>query len=269
MNQIYIQDLEVFGFHGVLKEENHLGQKFLVSVELELKQDVRDDDLDQTVNYAHLCHRISDFFKEKVYQLIESAVNALCEDILTTYPLVQRAKVHIKKPWAPIHLPLQYAGVAAEKQWHHVYLGVGSNLGDKAENIRRALELLSFTSHTRVLCSSNLISTAPVGYADQDDFLNGAVEIETYLEPDALLDFLMSIEETLKRVRTIANGPRTIDLDILLYDSKVIGHGRVILPHPRMHEREFVLEPMVQIAPYAVHPLMGKRMIELYNTLKS
>lgn len=131
------------------------------------------------------------------------------------------------------------------------FLGLGSNMGDKAEHLRAAVRLLEAEPAVRVFIRSSFYASAPVGYLEQDDFVNAVVGIETQLSPDALLVLCQKIEYALNRVRTIHWGPRTIDLDILLYDALTLNLPDLILPHQRMHERAFVLVPLAEIAPYA------------------
>lgn len=142
-----------------------------------------------------------------------------------------------------------------------VFLGIGSNIGDKEDNIRKAVVMIK--EKCKILKSSSLYETEPVGYKEQDWFLNCAVEIETKLEPLELLDFLQSIEKKLKRAKTIKNGPRTIDLDILFYGDKIVNEANLVIPHPRLHERLFVLEPLKEIASGFVHPVLKKRIIDI------
>lgn len=129
-----------------------------------------------------------------------------------------------------------------------VFLGLGSNLGQREDNIRQAiLQLDDKGIHpTRV---ATLIETAPVGGPPQDSYMNTVMQGETTLEPTALLDVCLAIEQKLGRVRTVPNGPRTIDIDILLYDSITIDTKHLTIPHPRMWERSFVLDPLQEIAP--------------------
>lgn len=144
-----------------------------------------------------------------------------------------------------------------------VYIGLGSNLGDKGENLKKAVDLLK--EKCKILKSSSLYETEPVGYKEQGWFLNCAIEIKTNLNPQELLEFLLLIEKRLGRVRAIKNGPRTIDLDILFYDNKIINENNLIVPHPRLHERAFVLEPLNEICPNFVHPVLKKSINKLYK----
>jgi len=148
-----------------------------------------------------------------------------------------------------------------------VYLGLGSNLGDKLENLRAALRLLAGAADLtegqagifpKIRAISSLYRTEPVGYREQDWFLNAAAHVATGLSPHELLARLLVIEQELGRVRTIRNGPRTIDLDILLWDDLVLGDSDLIIPHPRLHERLFVLAPLAEIAPDMHHPMLRK-----------
>lgn len=128
------------------------------------------------------------------------------------------------------------------------YLGVGSNSGNRRKNIKTAISKISRLVNTRLLKASGIIETDPVGGpAGQQKFLNAAVKIETEIPPRKLLKSLKKIEKDLGRVITVRNGPRTIDLDILLYGSKIIKSRDLIVPHPRMFEREFVLKPLSQV----------------------
>lgn len=128
------------------------------------------------------------------------------------------------------------------------YLSLGSNLGDKKENLDKAVELLKKHNNIQVIKVSSYYETQPVGYTDQDLFLNIAVEIETSLSPYELLEYCSEIEQILKRRRIIRWGPRTIDVDILLYDNFISNDERLTIPHPRMTERAFVIVPLYEIA---------------------
>lgn len=265
MDKIYIRDLEVYAYHGVNSEEKAMGQRFLISLELslDLREAGKSDDLNSTINYAELCHLVEEEFKSSKYDLIERAAEALAEFILLKYEKVEKVKVQLKKPWAPIGKPLKYAAVEIERGWHRVYIALGSNLGDKKENIDKAINEINSLKTCHLIKISKFYETKPVGYLEQEDFLNCAIKIKTLLSPKELIKELLRIESELKRERIIRWGPRTIDLDIIFYDDIITSSDDIIIPHPRMHERLFVLKPLCDIAPYIVHPIIGKRVITL------
>ena len=150
------------------------------------------------------------------------------------------------------------------------YLGIGSNQGDRQANIERALALLKEIEEIKVLKISKIIESEFEGAGpEQGKFLNGAAQIQTGLLPLDLLSRLKMVERRLGRVKTgTRNAPRPMDLDILLYDDVVIVDGRTLcVPHPRLHERRFVLEPLAEIAPELVHPRLGKTIQALYQDL--
>lgn len=270
MDKIYIEDLEVYAYHGVNEEEKSMGQRFLISVDLftSLRKAGLSDDLNKTVNYGELCYEIEEEFKREKYDLIEKAAEKLATFILLKYEMIEKIKVKIKKPWAPIGKPLKYAAVEIERGRHTAYIGIGANMGDKRKNIDDAINIINNSNHTKVTKISEFYETKPVGYEEQDDFLNCAIEIETLLNPVELVRYLLSIEKELKRERVIRWGPRTIDLDILLYDDIISSKDEIVIPHPRMHERMFVLQPLCDIASYAIHPLFNERIHSLKEELE-
>ena len=149
-----------------------------------------------------------------------------------------------------------------------VFLGLGSNIGDRAGNIRRACRLIDEIEGIRLVRTSSMIETEPVGYEDQPDFINAAAEIETTLSPRELLTAVKDIERRMGRAETFRFGPRIIDIDILLVGGRIVDEPGLSIPHPRMHERAFVLGPLAEIAPEAVHPVLKRRVIELLDGLK-
>jgi len=150
-------------------------------------------------------------------------------------------------------------------------IALGANLPSPAGTPRQTLEaaLLGLAELGRLKARSNFYATDPVGYADQPRFLNAAAVVETVLEPQALLERLLEMERGFGRERGhgIVNGPRTLDLDLLLYDDLVLDTPALRLPHPRLHERGFVLQPLAEIAPDWLHPRLAKSMTQLLNDL--
>jgi len=144
-----------------------------------------------------------------------------------------------------------------------VYLSLGSNLGDRLRFLKKAIEKIGESDSVVIRKISAVYLTDPVGNPDQPRFLNLVVSIDTSLKPLRLLEYLLDIEEKLGRERNEKWGPRIIDLDILLYDELIISSDRLTLPHPRMHQRRFVLVPLAQINPHLFHPLLKKSVEEL------
>jgi 2-amino-4-hydroxy-6-hydroxymethyldihydropteridine diphosphokinase len=137
------------------------------------------------------------------------------------------------------------------------YVALGANLGDPAATVRAAFTALSALPTSRLVQASSLYRTAPVGFAGQPDFVNAVAELATGLEPEALLAALLTIEQDFGRRRGEKNGPRTLDLDLLLYGDRQIERPGLTLPHPRMHLRAFVLMPLAEIAPQLAIPGRG------------
>ncbi len=137
------------------------------------------------------------------------------------------------------------------------YVGIGANLGDPAAQVRAAVDALRAVPGTALVAASSLYRTAPVGYADQPDFVNAVAAVDTDLPPEALLAALHGIERGAGRERSFRNAPRTLDLDLLLYGGATLSGDALTVPHPRMHERAFVLAPLAEIAPTAEIPGRG------------
>ena len=143
-DKIIINDLEIFAYHGVLNEEKSLGQRFLLSIELELdlKKAGIHDSLSDTVDYGKLCHEVENVFTKTSFDLIEKVAHEVCTFILSKYKLVSSVKIEVKKPWAPIGKPLKYASIVLFRKWHTAYIAMGSNVGDKQKNINDEIEYI-------------------------------------------------------------------------------------------------------------------------------
>lgn len=270
MDEIRIKDLEIFAKHGVYKEETALGQKFLVSCTLFLdaREAGKKDDLGSSVDYGAVCHLIKHHMEVHTFQLIEALAEHLARTILNVDEKIQKVEVEIKKPWAPIGLPLDTASVRIVRKWHEAYIALGSNMGDKRGYIEGAITGLRETKDCYVKKVSTLIETEPYGGVEQDCFLNGALKLRTLLTPGELLTRLHELEEEAGRERLVHWGPRTLDLDILFYDDEVIEEDDLCVPHVDLQNRSFVLEPMAEIAPYKRHPVYKKTMTEMLAELQ-
>ena len=269
MDKIYIKDLEVFANHGYFEEEKSLGQKFILTMEvdLDLSKAGNDDDLNNTVHYGILCDEIEKEFTRKSYDLIEKASEELIKFIMFKYDEIKTVRLELKKPWAPVKKHLDYVSIKMERTWHESIIAVGSNMGDKKKNILDAFNAINNSNHTKILEIANYYETEPWGYEAQDKFLNTAIKVKTILSPKKLMRYLLDVELEMKRERIIKYGPRTLDLDIIFYDDIVSYEKDIIIPHPRMEERIFVLDPLCDIVPYKVHPILNKRVVELRDNL--
>ena len=158
-------------------------------------------------------------------------------------------------------------GEGKERELHTIYLALGSNLGERHEHLREALKRLP--PKVALHKVSSVYETAPVDYQDQPDFLNMACQGETQLSPRALLRYVKEIERAIGRQVTFRNGPRVIDIDILLYDQLCIQENDLVIPHPRMAERAFVLAPLAEIAPDVIEPIHHQTIRELLNKIST
>src|SRR5471030_24136 len=267
---MYIKNLELFGFHGVFEEEKRLGQKFILSLELELNLKLAGitGDVTKSVHYGELCEKVEEEFLRESYDLIETVALKLADFLLNEYKMINGVKIFLKKPWEPVRKHLDTVEIMIERRRHKAYIGLGSNIGDKEKYLKEAINKISAEKNIEIAKQSSFIVTEPWGYLDQEEFLNAVIEIKTTLEPEELMELLLNMEMELDRQRTIKWGPRTIDLDVLMYDDLVSSDEKIILPHPRLHEREFVLESLNEIAPYALHPVLNKRVFTLLEEIK-
>lgn len=270
MEQILVQGLQVFGYHGVYEQEKEEGQTFLVNcvMDTSFASAIHSDDVGETVDYGTVCLFIKKYFEGKAYDLLEKVADELATSIMYAFPGIEKIQIQITKPNAPIPMEFKSVGVRVEKKWHKVALAIGSNMGDKEKYLTDAMETLIANPDIRNVIVSDYIETEPYGYVEQDKFLNGAVTLETLLSAEDLLIFLHEIEAKAERKREIHWGPRTLDLDILLYDDVCMHTKELTIPHIDMCNRMFVLEPLMQIAPGLVHPVRRRTIYDLYYILK-
>ena len=246
--RILIDGYELTGCHGVNPEEKVEPQRFVFSAQLDfdLTGAAETDDVDKTVSYAAL---------------------GAARRIMLAFPRLVRAAVTVAKPDAPMKGKFDSVGVTAEVKRRAAYVGMGSSLGDRHAYLDKAKELIREDPLVLSVRESARTETAPYGGAAKNAFINSALRVETLHTPEGLLGLLMRVERECGRTREVHWGDRTLDLDLLLFGDEVRSEGDLILPHPEMTRREFVLAPLADIAPHAVHPLSGKRVSELLSEL--
>lgn len=269
MDRIKIEGLRFFGNHGVFDFEREQGQYFVINATLEC--DTRragvSDDLNHSTSYAEVAEFLVEYLTVNTFSLLEAAAEQACRALLLRFPLARGVELELQKPDAPIPLEFTTVSVTIRRCWHTAYIALGSNLGDKEGYLKNALTGLE-QEDLRVLTVSDFITTAPYGGVEQDDFLNAVCRVETLLTPHELLDRLHGLEQQAHRERQIHWGPRTLDLDILLYDNEIMYTDDLIIPHIDMCNRDFVLKPMAQLDPYVIHPIEGKTMLRLWKELQ-
>lgn len=269
MDRIKIDNLKIFAYHGVFPEEKKQGQNFFLnaSLEVDTRKAGQTDVLTASVHYGEVALLLQKKMTEKSYDLIERAAEVCAEAVLLQFPLVRSITLEVRKPDAPIPLPFESVSVEIERGWKKAYVALGSNMGDSRAELDEAVREMQADDHIRVQRVADYIVTKPYGGVEQDDFVNSAAMIETLYTPQELLDRLHEIETAHKRERLIHWGPRTLDLDILLYENVVMNTPTLTIPHKDMQNRDFVLGPMAEIAPYERYPLTGQTMTQLLEAL--
>lgn len=274
MNSLYrdiikIENLKIFARHGVYPEETAKGQNFYVNASMYVKtrEAGLEDNLELATDYGKVCHFIHNFMTENTYKLIEAAAENLAAAILSAFSDVNELELEIRKPDAPIGLPLESVSVKITRGWHTAFISLGSNMGDRQRYINNAIDALNNDALIRVAKASEIFCTKPYGEAAKNEFLNGAVKIKTLYTPEELLHCLHRIEAANGRERIEHWGDRTLDLDIIFYDDIIMSTEELIIPHPDMTNRDFVLVPLTQIDPYAVHPVYHEAVVILLDRL--
>lgn len=263
-NKILIRGLEVNACHGVLAEEKVNQQPFIFDADLyaDFYSAAENDDIDATVNYAKACDILVKTATENTYNLIETlaymGVYALFEELN-----LKKVSLTVYKPQAPVQHKFGTVGVTVTAEKEKVYLSLGSSMGDKKNYLDVAIAELSQTRGVKVKKISSYIETEPYGGVAKNGFLNCAVEIETILTPRQLLEKIHLIENACGRVRTVHWGDRTLDIDIIFFGRKIVEEDDLQIPHPEYSKRSFVLEPLKEIAPDFVCPVLHKKVKDL------
>lgn len=267
-NTINVKGIKAYGYIGVYDEEKRKGQPFIV--DFTLYKDTLDakDRLNDTIDYSKAAGLVKSYVEEARCDLIESVAYTLACKLLNIYDSLNGVCVTMHKPRAPLGMEFEDVCVCAELFWHDVCIGLGSNMGDRRENLDYAVDYFKGCPSFKQVKVSDYIETKPYGGVEQDDFLNACVRAYTYLSPEQLLQECMKIEMARGRERTVRWGPRTLDVDILLYDMLVMSTPLLTIPHDDMCNRTFVLRPLSQIAGDVIHPVKRKSINSLMSELE-
>ncbi len=258
---ITLRGVRAFGYHGVLDAERCAGQNFVVDATLEVDTSAaaRSDAVGHTVNYAEVAARVVSIVEGEPRNLIETVVAEMAETLLGEFGLIEAVTVTLHKPQAPVGVPFEDVSITATRQRDvPVVIGVGSNLGDSVSTVSQAIEHLHDIPGVWAVRPSALYRTAPVGGPDQDNFINAVALARTRLSPASMLARLHVVEASAGRTREVHWGPRALDLDLIQYGDPAAGtdvssdEESLLLPHPRAHERAFVLVPWTNVDPAAV-----------------
>jgi dihydroneopterin aldolase/2-amino-4-hydroxy-6-hydroxymethyldihydropteridine diphosphokinase len=278
MDKILITGVAVWGKHGVFSFEREQPQPFTLDMEIwaDISKSCISDNLSDTINYADIYNIIKNVVETQSFMLIERLSYVIIEKVFSYDMRIQKIRIRTVKNKAPLEGQVDGVGVEIEKSrdpaWsqdtygkvsieksetavntkteangeYKAVLSLGSNIGDRKQNIQKALEILA-NSNCTILNKSKLYETTPVGYINQEKFYNAAILVKTLLNPFELLTKIREIENTLGRKKTIKWGPRTIDIDIIAYEGCIINTEKLTLPHKEYTQRTFVLKTLADI----------------------
>jgi dihydroneopterin aldolase/2-amino-4-hydroxy-6-hydroxymethyldihydropteridine diphosphokinase len=260
-DRIVLRGLRGRGRHGVLAFERERSQDFLVDaiLDVDVRAAAASDDLAATVDYGALAQRLVEIVEGEPVDLIETLAERLAT-VCTAQAGVRSAEVTVHKPHAPVGVPFADVAVTvvrAPVTVRRAVLALGTNLGDRAATLRGAVRALAAQPGLELVAVSPAYETVPVGGPDQGDYLNAVVVVDTDLPAVELLAAGHRVEAAYDRTRDIRWGPRTLDVDVVVVGDERRADGRLVLPHPRAHERAFVLAPWADIDPAAVLPGRG------------
>lgn len=267
---IFVNQLEAFVILGVNPWEREEKQRITIDLVIYPEGSFEDlgDHVKRQHNYRTISRMVLDLVEVSRFKTVEALVSSITNVCINTCH-VKKIKVRVDKPSALIFADSASIEVVREKDetknvntlenkamsdWHVSYIAFGSNVGDRAANISKAIDLLNENSECKVVDTSFLYETTPMYVTNQDTFINGCLKLLTKLEPLNLLKLLKDIEKKVGRIERERNGPREVDLDILLYDNVEMDETELKIPHPLMKERLFVLQPLCDIAPFVEHP---------------
>ncbi|GBR70319.1 dihydroneopterin aldolase [Gluconobacter kanchanaburiensis] len=260
LTSVFVRDLCLFGYHGVLSEETRIGQRFVVDIEIraDLSGAIATDDYEQAVCYGTLCDIASEIVTGQPLALIETVAGRIAATILERLERVMWVRVAVHKPSAPVPYVVSETAVAVEQaRVQEVAFSLGSNLGEREAVLAAAVDRLSLMDGLEIANVSSLYDSAPWGGVEQPAFVNICVTGWTTLEPHAVLRACKTIEADLGRMPGVRWGARAIDIDLLYQGTREVRDRVLTLPHVCLFERAFVLEPLAEIDPD--HVIGGRR----------
>ncbi len=259
MYSVIVQDLQLYGYHGVNLEEKKNGQPFLFDIKIEIgdKDFLNDDNIGATLNYSEVVDTVKEVNSSKKFDLVETLAQAIASSIFARFTLAEKVRVSIKKTKPPIKEKLSGVGVACvlERRFFEpssCFLSLGSNVGDRMSNLQNAVKSIAANRGVSLEKMSSVYSSEPMHVKEQEDFLNMVIllGVSKYINPFEFLGFLKSIEHKLGRTGYKKRyGPRPIDIDIIYWEGIQIKSHFLTLPHPRFTKRNFVLKPLSEIKP--------------------
>ena len=251
-----MRGLRVLGVHGVLPEERSRPQPFEVDLDvgLDTTAAAASDDLADTVDYGSLVEGVAAVVAERSFALLEALAGEVADHVLAADARVTSVVVTVRKLQPPVPVQVGTVGVRVERRpdgaaptRRRAFIGLGSNVGDRRRFLADAVATLAADGD--VVAVSPVYETEPVGGPEQGPYLNVVVELSTTASPRRLLERCRRLEEAAGRVRTVHHGPRTLDADVLMVGDLVVDEDDLVVPHPRMGERRFVLAPLADLAP--------------------
>ena len=265
MERIDIKGVKVKACHGVLEKEKVNPQDFIIDISFDYDAyaAARTDDLTNAVNYSQVCKTAYEITANNSFNLIEKLAYEIAFAIMERFAAIRSLSVTVHKPQAPVNLPFEDICITAKLERVKTVLSLGSNLGDRKETLDGAIADLNKIRGVKVLKVSDYIATEPYGGVAKNEFLNCAVLAECLISPFKLLEAVHGIESDFGRVREKRWGDRTLDIDIIFFGDKIIAESGLCIPHPDYTNRDFVLNPVKQIAPDFVCPLLRKRIVDI------
>lgn len=295
MDCIRIRQLEVWAYHGCEKEEREKGQQFYIDVELfcDTRQAATSDELEDAVNYAKVCRFIKKCMTDRTYNLMETAAEYTVNSLLKEFPKIREVEFTIIKKSAPENVDFGDVSISIRRRWNRAYLSMGINpetyslllmpadsnndiltgveidVQQQVDYLNQIVDNLYDDDNCRVVSLSNYVQTPFNSPAGVTHLIYGCVEIETLYSPKQLQDFKDNLLE-LNKIRNIEeiDSSNIVDIDIILYENKIIRDGDIMIPDSEMHKKEYVLEPLNQIAPYVMHPIFYKTVSQMLEELK-